>query len=168
MRLQFLDQTLEGMIKRFEDEYPETRLPEPTCSPDLAESQPSPTSSVEHATAGDESSALPDASAQSDDEEVAIRPLLSHKSSSVSLIARRALAEEEGRVHRFGQQFRRDILKPEAAGGHGLGLGLSATGTEEPPRHLQHLCGLMEGIAGEELKHQILSMGDEVVMADRC
>merc|ERR1712093_575905 len=31
-RLQFLDQTLEGMIKRFEDEYPETRLPPTTNS----------------------------------------------------------------------------------------------------------------------------------------
>ncbi|KAL2071082.1 hypothetical protein VTL71DRAFT_12317 [Oculimacula yallundae] len=177
-RLQFLDQTLEGMIKRFEDEYPETRLS--TSTPSGHTDQPSPTE-LEHAlslTLQDTNTSDPDPSRFSeteaepahtseneDDDPLSSsfqlsRPMLSRHNSDVSL-ANRALAQEEGRMHRFGQQFRREILKPEQADTlHGT------TGMEDQPRHLQLLRAMVEGLDGEEIKDAINVKGTEGVLED--
>lgn len=144
------------MIKRFEDEYPETRLALPPSSPPL----PDMTNTIAHMPAhsstnsanSDTEPAILDA-LPSDDEE-AIRPQLSRHNSDVSL-ASRALAQEEGQIHRFGQQFRRDILKPESEDHlHGT------TGREETPRHLQLLRAMVEGLGGEEIKESLLRKGN--------
>jgi len=70
-----------------------------------------------------------------------VRPVLSRHNSDVSL-ASRALNEEEGRMHRFGQKFRRDILQD-----HG-----GAKEEKEMPLHLQMLRALVEGLGGDEIK----------------
>ncbi|PBP20381.1 cell wall biogenesis protein Mhp1 [Diplocarpon rosae] len=164
MRLLFLDQTLEGMIKRFEDEYPETRLPSSPASPpipDLIPGPASPASSTDLATTGPEADTdahLPEPSQISDDEDPLIRPMLSRRNSDVS-IASRALAQEEGRMHRFGQQFRRDMLKPES-GDHQHG----APGLEEQAKHPQLLRAVVEGLGGEEIRSQIVERGDQAVL----
>lgn len=165
-RLLFLDQTLEGMIKRFEDEYPETRLPTAVTSPLLPDmSQVSPSESIELNMAGDGQGSLSDAEPSlvettfSDDED-RHRPMLSRHNSDVSL-ASRALSQEEGRMHRFGQQFRRDILKPETED-HAHGT----TGREDQPRHLQLLRAMVEGLAGEEIKDRVNSQGADAVLAE--
>ncbi|CZR53437.1 probable GIP3 Glc7-interacting protein whose overexpression relocalizes Glc7p from the nucleus [Phialocephala subalpina] len=167
-RLLFLDQTLEGMIKRFEDEFPETRLPTAITSPPLPDmSQASPSESLELSIGGDGQGSFSDteptpfeapmSDAEEDDH---IRPMLSRHNSDVSL-ASRALSQEEGRMHRFGQQFRRDILKPDLED-HEHGT----TGREEQPRHLQLLRAMVDGLGGEEIKNKMNSQGHEAVMEE--
>ncbi|KAH9214407.1 hypothetical protein DL95DRAFT_300687 [Leptodontidium sp. 2 PMI_412] len=167
-RLQFLDQTLEGMIKRFEDEYPETRLPSAIASPPL----PSPTE-IEAAltlSRNDTNTSDPEPTpfdegdpahgSEDEDQPETIRPMLSRHNSDVSL-ASRALNQEEGRMHRFGQQFRREILKPEQADHvHGT------TGLEDQPRHLQLLRAMVEGLGGEEIQDRINDQGPDAVIEE--
>ncbi|PGH17573.1 hypothetical protein AJ80_04751 [Polytolypa hystricis UAMH7299] len=119
-RLQFLDFTLQRMIQRFEDEFPDTRLP-PEQTPQFTPPQEgSRGSSLDETPAqlgavGDETTA-PSASAlgrspdDDDTDQYAVR--LSRTSSNTSLHAR-ALMSEEGQLHRFSQNFRRDIIGPE-------------------------------------------------------
>jgi hypothetical protein len=169
-RLLFLDQTLEGMIKRFEDEYPETRIPTTLSSPHLAPAnQESPMESGilsethdGRSTPGSKTeAALFVEPPMSDDEDNnALRPVLSRHNSDLSL-ASRALSEEEGRMHRFGQKFRRDILKPELED-HAHGT----TGKEETPQHLQILRAMIEEVGGEEIKSRIESHGQEAVLEE--
>jgi hypothetical protein len=166
VRLLFLDQTLEGMIKRFEDEFPETRLPSSVTSPPLPDMSPaSPSESFElnggtESHISDTEPALVEANA-SDDED-GLRPVLSRHNSDVSL-ASRALSQEEGRMHRFGQQFRRDITKPDIKDEDGT------TGKAEPqdqPMHLQLLRAMVEGTSGEEIKNRILAEGEESIIRE--
>ncbi|KKZ66793.1 hypothetical protein EMCG_07531 [[Emmonsia] crescens] len=127
-RLQFLDFTLQRMIQRFEDEFPDTRLsteldPTKITLPQRTSSHSSAGDSVEQSKM-DDSAILdaprlsqspdqdqdPDPDTAIDDEDIdhyAIR--LSRTSSNTSLYSR-ALTSEEGRVHRFQQHLRRDIL----------------------------------------------------------
>lgn len=108
------------MIQRFEDEYPETKLPIPrsepfTSSPPQADldsrassyadtsilSASTDTNGLSRIASADEASAYDDA-----DEPYALK--LSRTSSNTSL-ASKALTEEEGRMHRYGQSVRREI-----------------------------------------------------------
>jgi len=94
------------------------------------------------------------------DDEDAIRPQLSRHNSDVSL-AGRALAQEEGQMHRFGQQFRRDILKPDTED-----LLHGTSGRDETPRHLQLLRAMVEGLGGEEIKEQLMQKGSEGLLQE--
>lgn len=169
LRLQFLDQTLEGMIKRFEDEFPETRLASTLTSPPLPETLPqsSPVESLDLSTGAGSAEVEPSfvETAISEDEgaegaDGGIRPVLSRHNSDVSL-ASRALSQEEGRMHRFGQKFRRDMLKPE-----GEDLLHGTTGEEKHPIHLQMLRAMVEGLAGEEIRTKIETEGQEAVLSE--
>jgi Ran GTPase-activating protein (RanGAP) involved in mRNA processing and transport len=166
-RLQFLDSTLERMIQRFEDEYPETRLPKPIPSTvDEAYSSPlrSPyTIAPSKFVAPPRSDFLaPDAIAPDlDDEHSAsrlIRPSsLPRRSSSPSLAARQA--QEEGRMHRFGQRVKRDILRPETQDyAHGT------TGMEVEAEYLKDLRRRLESFDGIEIKDRVELMGPEAVL----
>ena len=62
-------------------------------------------------------------------------------------------------MHRFGQKFRRDILKPELED-HAHGT----TGREEQPAHLQMLRAMVEGLGGEEIKARIMTQGPDAVL----
>jgi hypothetical protein len=163
-RLQFLDQTLEGMIKRFEDEYPETRLSATVTSPPVPHATQVASTEGPYfegsgdAQVSDTEPALVDE--QVSDNEEGLRPMLSRHNSDVSL-ASRALSQEEGRMHRFGQQFRRDILKPEGED-HAHGT----SGKEEYPQHLQMLRGMVEGLGGEEIKQKIITQGHNAVLEE--
>jgi hypothetical protein len=150
------------MIKRFEDEFPETRLPPSVSSPLLPDMAPaSPSDSLE--LGGGAESHISDtepvfAEATLSDDEDHIRPVLSRHNSDVSL-ASRALSQEEGRMHRFGQQFRRDITK--------LDVEDSAAATvniQDKPMHLQLLKAMVEGMGGEEIKNKILTEGEETIL----
>ena len=112
-KLLFLDQTLSRMITRFENEYPDTRLPPsppPTTSLPYTPSNPTTTTNPPVASAADY--AYPDETALSDDDLDAVpggegrtsRPILSRHNSDVSL-ASKALSQEEGRMLRFGAKF---------------------------------------------------------------
>lgn len=162
-RLLFLDQTLEGMIRRFETEFPETRLPSAVTSPPLPDvpevSRASPPESfVDVSRASDTEPAFLEAPGS--DDEGGLRPVLSRHNSDVSL-ASRALSQEEGRMHRFGQKFRRDILKTE-----GEDYEHGTTGQEDTPMHLQLLRAMVEGLAGEQIRKQIEDHGQEAVLEE--
>ena len=159
-RLQFLDSTLERMIQRFEDEYPETRLSKPitvTPSPNISHS--SIAFDLTTPSQATDTSLSDPASPDIEDDLSAplIRPSsLSRRSSSPSLASRQA--QEEGRMHRFGQRVKRDILRPETEDyAHGT------TGTEVEAEYLQDLRRRLESLEGSEIKDKVESMGPEAV-----
>ncbi|TVY32677.1 hypothetical protein LSUB1_G007789 [Lachnellula subtilissima] len=170
-RLLFLDETLEGMIKRFEDEYPETRIPMTLTSPPLPPASPmehgivsvnheddttSTTGSIEVTHLGDPIDAL----VSDDEDNNALRPMLSRHNSDVSL-ASRALSAEEGRMHRFGARFRHDMIKPELED-----HAHDTTRIEDTPQHLQLLRSMVEDLGGEEIKSRLERIGQEAVLKE--
>lgn len=166
-RLQFLDSTLEGMIERFENEYPETRLPKPTttATEPLSDDNASTSSSLEHQTTLIHPTpiypalepASPDQEDIDDNTAPLIRPAsVSRRTSSPNLASRQA--QEEGRMHRFGQRIRRDILRPETEDHvHGT------TGTESEAQYLQDLRRRLEAFEGGEIKERVETLGPESV-----
>ncbi|KAL4915067.1 hypothetical protein BDW62DRAFT_189176 [Aspergillus aurantiobrunneus] len=114
-RLQFLDSTLQKMIQRFEDEYPETRIIPQAVKPNQETSSQisgddaylaTSLGNVQLAgTTADNDNAVDD----DEGDQYAVR--LSRASSITSLHSR-AMTSEEGQVHRLGQNIRRDFLNP--------------------------------------------------------
>ena len=164
-RLQFLDSTLERMIQRFEDEYPETRLNAPPSSVDDATSDNY--SSLDNSTilkpAPADTAAIPSSPDALDDDTSTTSPLirpasLSRRSSSPSLASRQA--QEEGRMHRFGQRLRRDILRPETED-HAHGT----TGAEEDAAHIRDLRSKLQQLEGAEIQEKVTRLGPEAVLA---
>lgn len=145
-RLAFLDQTLLNMIQRFEEEYPETRLAPP--SPHAA----STTSSTDAPTIPSiKTSDIVNKSDDEDefDEDYPFRPAISRHNSDVSL-ASRALAIEEGHLHRLGQRLRREVVD-SPSNATALEDETSWSKEDEVAR-LKALQEKMEGISGPELK----------------
>ncbi|EAW07542.1 putative cell wall biogenesis protein Mhp1 [Aspergillus clavatus NRRL 1] len=113
-RLQFLDFTLQRMIQRFEDEYPETCVKPPSVTSAIQE-----TSSQ---NSGDDVGGAPSGNGQLfgmnidenaiDDEETDQFALRLSRASSITSLHSRAMTSEEGHVHRLGQNLRRDFLSP--------------------------------------------------------
>ncbi|RYP53804.1 hypothetical protein DL768_001255 [Monosporascus sp. mg162] len=140
-RLLFLDQTIEGIIKRFENEFPETREPD---SPETK--LPDRTAPLRHHRTFSLDSAEGDA-VLSDAEETGTAVRSSSRSRSNSIISHtsRALAEEEGRALRVGHRFRRNFLRPEH---YGL-----LTSTEEIKNDLAHtklIASLLDELSEED------------------
>lgn len=113
-RLLFLDQTLQSMIQRFEEEYPETRLAPPSPK-HAASDMSSPTdksnvldSSV-HTQDTEPNNPASDDEDLYDADDAEVRPTVSRHNSDVSLAARK-LSMEEGRLHRIGQHMRREVV----------------------------------------------------------
>ncbi|KAE9986642.1 hypothetical protein EG327_004234 [Venturia inaequalis] len=189
-RLLFLDNTLQGMIQRFEDEYPECRptpaFPTPQAnapSTHLSEAASIRTSnSGSLANAGSLTSVDPtsmstsigslhgtdSASDDDHDHDEAERPYLSRHNSDVS-IAARALSIEEAQVHRMGQKVKRELLSP--SGGRAdngwktsTGQDLSAGQTLDEngeSEHLKLLRSRLEELQGEELRSCVVERGWE-------
>lgn len=110
-----MDITLHRMIQRFEDEYPETRLP-PQPVPMSALPETSSQHSGEDGTGssainGNLSSSFMDNENAIDDEEGEQEGFPLSRSSSMTSMHARAMTSEEGHVHRLGQNLRRDLLK---------------------------------------------------------
>ena len=156
------------MIQRFEDEYPETRIPppdglfaeRPTATPVAStEGILSEVSSLDNSTNN-----LKTALASSPTEEDPLSPLIrpasvSRRTSSPNLASRQA--QEEGRMHRFGQRIKRDILRPQTEDfAHGT------TGAEEEPEHIRELRQRLEGLEGEEIKAKIERLGPEAALQE--
>jgi len=149
------------MIKRFEDEFPETRLPSAITSPPIpGTTQISPTGSIDLSASVEVDAEPAFVEAPLSDDEYGLKPVLSRHNSDVSL-ASRALSQEEGRMHRFGQKFRRDILKPEGED-HEHG----ATGREVLPMNLQVLRAFVDGRSGEEIRKKIEFEGQDKVLEE--
>ncbi|QIW96303.1 hypothetical protein AMS68_001821 [Peltaster fructicola] len=107
-RLQFLDHTLQSMIDRFEEEYPETRVQEGVsqqASAFLDLSKPG----REISSTEDEMPPELDLAADDDEDESDLHPGFVRRNSDASL-ASRTMTLEEGRLHRHGQRLRRDVI----------------------------------------------------------
>ncbi|KAI9742154.1 MAG: hypothetical protein M1818_004054 [Claussenomyces sp. TS43310] len=165
-RLLFLDTTLERMIKRFEDEYPETRLParvraSSTLSADKEcpkeDSVPSNGNMLTHQNSDLESSFK---ESYLSDDEGELRPALSRHNSDVSL-ASRALSQEEGRMHRFGQKWRRELLHPDVED------DIDCTERQEKwAPHLEMLRATLEELGGDELRKKIEAGGPDALLQE--
>ena len=168
-RLLFLDQTLAGMIQRFEDEYPETRLfpPSPKQSASVASSQEYSTFSDTTAATSitpyqNEASLLQD----SDDDEfhTALRP--SRRNSDVNL-ANRALAQEEGRIHRLGITIRRDIMNASPGDSPSRRVSIAPDGSatdQGTDSHISELTRRLWDLPGLEAKQLVERAGWDGVM----
>lgn len=114
-RLQFLDYTLQKMIQRFEDEYPETRLPAQSASsvvhPGTGSQHSGEDANVPSAASNLNSSMIDNENAI-DDEETDQYAIHISRTSSMTSLHSRAMTSEEGQVHRLGQNLRRDFLNP--------------------------------------------------------
>ncbi|OAL44650.1 RNI-like protein [Pyrenochaeta sp. DS3sAY3a] len=159
-RLLFLDQTLQGMIQRFEDEYPETRLqPSDSISTHSSSSIPStspPTSSLPTL----DNSMADIANPESDEDEPLT--LRSRHNSDVSL-ASRSMSLEEGRLHRFGHRVRTGLLNPSRPSSSHSEQALISGSMDDHglPEHLRSLREYFSNFSGDEMKHMIEGVGWE-------
>ncbi|RMZ77026.1 hypothetical protein DV738_g4599, partial [Chaetothyriales sp. CBS 135597] len=144
-RLIFLDQTLQRMIQRFEDEYPQTKL---SSLPGLAAPNGNANTIVD----------------EEDKDPHAIR--LSRASSTTSLAAKE-YTNEEGRMLRFGQGLRRELLKPVGGGGSsGGGDSADLDDSTTEPERLAKLRARLEGIEGDRIRQRVLRDGPQKVIDD--
>ena len=162
-RLTFLDTTLQRMIQRFEDEYPECRVEPPVpltgtnetlsdAGDDLA---PTGQSSV-YGTVKPEAETVP----TDDENDATVKPISRHN-SDVSLFSRH-FTNEEGRMHRFGQQMRREVFRPENID-HAQNV---STGKEAEVQHLQTLRLRLEAIDGQQMKDRVFRLGYSGALAE--
>ncbi|KAF1939702.1 RNI-like protein [Clathrospora elynae] len=156
-RLLFLDQTLQGMIQRFEDEYPETRLqPSDTASTDS--SAPSNSPPVSCVSTLDSSMTNPESD---EDDPSTLRP---RHNSDVSH-ASRHMSLEEGRLHRFGHRVRTGLLnpsRPSTPTSDNHDSFISGTADDQGlPEHLRSLREYFQNYSGDEMRTMIEGKGWE-------
>ncbi|KAF2643905.1 RNI-like protein [Massarina eburnea CBS 473.64] len=158
-RLFMLDQTLQGIIQRFEDEYPETRLP----TSDAASTNSSvPSISPPTSTVPTTSTGFTEGGADSDEDEP--KPVRSRHNSDVNL-ALRAQTLEEGRVHRLGHRVRTEIYNPSRpTSSQADQANMSGTmDGHDLPEHLLALKEYFSRFSGAELKEMSEGAGWEKV-----
>ena len=151
-RLMFLDNTLQSMIQRFEQEYPETRIAQAPVEGQAQQAQQTLTggwsTSVPPLSLVTSTTNLTTHSISDDeDDDVIVRPPVRH-GSEVSLAAR-ALSLEEGRLHRLGQHLRRDIIDSPTM----------ASAPESDKARIAALGARLEAISGDDLKNIVESDG---------
>ncbi|KAH8698441.1 putative cell wall biogenesis protein Mhp1 [Talaromyces proteolyticus] len=147
-RLQFLDHTLQKMINRFEEEYPECRI----ATAETSSLESSEDRHEEIAAATSPPVDIPYSAAVDDEEADLFAIRLSRKGSNTSLHSR-ALTSEEGRIHRIGQNLRRDFLEPSLNPSE---EGLPLSGDES---HVHALREKLKGLKGDEIRSRVESVG---------
>ncbi|EXJ77286.1 hypothetical protein A1O3_10444 [Capronia epimyces CBS 606.96] len=168
-RLFFLDQTLQRMIQRFEDEYPEARRL--ASSPPTANGLPSPDPSIDASilsASADSNGLIRMTSAEEyfpadpDGSKKDQILKLSRTPSTTSLVAK-AFTDEEGRMHRFGQTMRREVLKPT-----GMDDILHGTRLDDPaePPHLAALRAKLEEFKGDDIRSKVEKLGVDNVIRE--
>ncbi|TQV93929.1 cell wall biogenesis protein Mhp1 [Cordyceps javanica] len=135
-KLTFLDETLQGIINRFEDEYPDTRETSELSKTDSKRSRSASAESVNGPAPAEE----PVVSDGEDDAEIHA-PRLSRSNSTLSKV----LAEEEGRVHRAGHRFRVGMVSQMQM--RDLVASIDDIGAD--PRHVRMLTELAEDVGGD-------------------
>ncbi|PON26081.1 hypothetical protein TGAM01_v205025 [Trichoderma gamsii] len=138
-KLTFLDDTLQGIIKRFEDEYPDTREHPEDAVPHVPIAQGEKEVLSSSPPAGDDAVAV-GSDVEEEGELREPRPL----SRSNSILGRK-LAEEEGRVHRVGHRFRSGITDH-------VNLLSTLDDVENDPNHVRVLADLADDVGGEFLE----------------
>jgi len=161
-RLLFLDQTLQGMIQRFEDEYPETRL-HPSDTASTSSSIPSTSPPISNVPTLDNSISTDVTAPESDEDEPST--LRSRHNSDVSL-ASRHMSLEEGRLHRFGHRVRTGLLNPsrpttpDVSENHASFI--SGTADDQGlPEHIRSLREYFQNYSGDDMRHMIEGKGWE-------
>jgi len=150
-RLQFLDHTLDGIIKRFEDEFPETRVSIDVVSPASSgglEVEGQVGTLVESAEA--EPGAATALSEMEDEAEFV--PSGVGRSNSVISLSSKGLTNEEGRAFRVGHKFRSGYMK----------ISDVLSGVEEisaDPDHSRVLHELIDEVNDDELKKKVGEKG---------
>lgn len=141
-KLMFLDDTLKGIIKRFEDEFPDTRetVQYGTATQNSAKDQAEEQLATTPPATDDPTAAGSDGEYEA--EIHGSRPL-SRTNSTLS----RVLAEEEGRVLRVGHRFRSGFLTQEH-----FDLINAVDDIGSNPNHIRLLSGIAEDIGGELLE----------------
>ncbi|KAF2201655.1 RNI-like protein [Delitschia confertaspora ATCC 74209] len=172
-RLLFLDQTLQGMIQRFEDEYPETRLAQTDNASTHSSSQFSaspPASTIQTFSTSITDLENPHHPDSDEDEE---HPILRSRHNSDVSLASRALSLEEGAFHRLGQRVRAEILHASqppspTSPKHEMRLPKSSTAIDDNPEdpdslpsHVQALKSKLDAYSGEELRSLTQQLGSE-------
>lgn len=165
-RLLFLDQTLQRMIQRFEDEYPETKVS--ATSPPTANGMPSPDPSMEDTSilsaSVDSNGLMRMTSAEeyfpNEVESGGPYSMKLSRTSSTASLAAKAFTDEEGRMHRFGQSVRREVLRPTGMEDNLHG----STEADRDPPHLAALRAKLDEIHGEDIRFKVEMEGvDNVV-----
>ncbi|KAL2019734.1 hypothetical protein VTK56DRAFT_9271 [Thermocarpiscus australiensis] len=161
-RLMFLDRTLNGIIKRFEDEFPDTRVSiDSGVDVGIHKADSKPISTTPTTVDSD----LANAAAVSDDNEdeaaadddTRIKsPSLSRRTSQLSLSSK-ALADEEGRVLRAGHKLRAGIADRRSEHYALLTSGVEMVGAD--PNHARLLHELLEELSDEALKREAAEKG---------
>lgn len=139
-KLTFLDETLQGIIKRFEDEFPDTRE-EATPVASQPKHEVLSTSPIMRTLTHEDSAAV--LSDGEDDTEIGPRPL----SRSNSMLSK-TLAEEEARVLRAGHRFRTTIIPNQGP----IDIVATVEDIGSDPKHARVLTDLAEDIGGEFLQ----------------
>ncbi|OIW23596.1 RNI-like protein [Coniochaeta ligniaria NRRL 30616] len=151
-RLLFLDNTLKGIIKRFEDEFPDTREPSLTLQPTTSHDSCQPPNTLP-ASPTDLFPPTAGSDIEDEPEPFSIKPPLSRSSSAVSITSR-ALSAEEGRVLRAGHRFRAGIFKPEH---YLLASGIEDVGND--PNHVRILHEMLDELDDEGLRKKAEEIG---------
>ncbi|KAL1899799.1 Microtubules assembly and stabilization protein [Sporothrix stenoceras] len=160
-RLLFLDNTLDGIIKRFEDEFPETRV-----SIDSGVSLSQPTADAKngnrpHASSMDSGSADADVEGEGDtaavflsdgEDETDILPSRLSRSNSIMSLSSKGLTNEEGRMLRAGHRFRSGWFKH-----YNLLSGVDEIGSD--PQHNHVLYELINEINDANINKKLAEKG---------
>ncbi|OAA50722.1 cell wall biogenesis protein Mhp1 [Cordyceps fumosorosea ARSEF 2679] len=135
-KLTFLDETLQGIINRFEDEYPDTRE-----TSELSNTDPKRTRSPSAESVNERARAEETVVSDGEDEGEIRGSRLSRSNSTLSKV----LAEEEGRVHRAGHRFRVGMVSQMQM--RDLVASIDDIGAD--PRHVRMLTELAEDVGGD-------------------
>jgi hypothetical protein len=157
-RLLFLDQTLSGMIERFEDEFPETRIQHAlshaqdiSLSSSIESTESGPLSGDFMASSSTKFGTDTSALAESDGDEELNVGSMRRRTSDVSL-ASRALAIEEGRIHRFGHRVRQDIIDVPSSPVGDDDAGSDVHEEWAPGSHMADIASKLADMSGPELR----------------
>lgn len=142
-KLLFLDQTLQGIIKRFEDEYPDTRE---TADEDINSLIPP------FKTIGKDASSPPPGEEEatgtmSDGEDDLSKIQPTRPLSRTNSVLSKKLAEEEARVHRAGHRFRSGMFTREQ-----IDVLSTVDDIGSDPKHVPLLIGIADDLGGEVLE----------------
>ncbi|KAF6839052.1 MAP-like protein 1 [Colletotrichum plurivorum] len=150
-KLMFLDTTLANIIKRFEDEFPDTRVSSDETSESTLPSQSDRLGTSLSSTEDPDHGTIP--SDPEDEMSLQVRPGLPRTNSTLSHTSK-ALVEEEGRIHRAGHKIRSGIIKPEY---YGLLSGVLEVGLD--PKHTAMLHQMIEEIDDPDLTRKVEEKG---------
>ncbi|PHH50227.1 HMG2-induced ER-remodeling protein 1 [Ceratocystis fimbriata CBS 114723] len=153
-RLLFLNRTLNGIISRFEDEYPETRRATTLPLDHTRNNKAEPAANLAQPPSPTTTPVEPLSDNENDDDTTLHVPTLS-RSSSVMFQSSKDLADEEGRMLRAGNRLREGLAYHERH--EALKRSMEAIRAE--PRYEQLLVQMITDIDDAELNAKVAEIG---------